>query len=95
LHLLLGFCLSAPDTVQAARNANHGWLFGRTNGKNRSEKTAMTEPNCPACQEQRIHTAEEWKNHLEAGHGFTPETGWRLPPEVFSLLEDRPGSETQ
>jgi hypothetical protein len=36
----------------------------------------MIDPTCPACQEKHYHTTEEWLNHSQAGHGFSPETGW-------------------
>lgn len=39
-----------------------------------SGKVWMTEFNpamaqCPACAEKRMHTAEEWANHPDAGKG--------------------------
>lgn len=34
---------------------------------------------CPACESQRVHTAEEWKNHPFAGHGYVREQGWTHP----------------
>jgi hypothetical protein len=35
--------------------------------------------DCEACQTQSIHTAEDWKLHPYAGHGFSPERGWSHP----------------
>jgi hypothetical protein len=34
---------------------------------------------CAACQTYRAHSAEEWKNHTFARHGYTKETGWTHP----------------
>ena len=36
-------------------------------------------PGCPACLRYAIHTAEDWKLHPYAGHGFSPERGWSHP----------------
>ena len=35
--------------------------------------------HCPACTEQRPHTAAEWKNHPLAGHGYSKLTTWTHP----------------
>jgi len=36
-------------------------------------------PLCPACASQRCHTAQEWKNHPLAGHGYVQGHGWTHP----------------
>lgn len=43
-------------------------------------------PDCPACTAKRLHTAEDWKHHPHAGHGYTHGVGW-------SLAELEPGKE--
>jgi hypothetical protein len=55
---------------------------------------------CPACQEKRRHTAEDWQHHPLAGNGFTVETGWTfdakeaLRAELLNAAapEQEPGS---
>lgn len=44
-------------------------------------------PTCAACMGERLHTAEEWKNHPLAGHGYTKESGWSHPDA--KLAHDR------
>jgi hypothetical protein len=34
---------------------------------------------CPACTEKRVHTAEDWKHHPYAGHGYQERLGWTHP----------------
>lgn len=35
---------------------------------------------CPACDSNRLHTEQEWKEHHPlAGHGYTREQGWTHP----------------
>lgn len=34
---------------------------------------------CRACLEHLRHTAEDWKNHLYAGHGYQSGQGWSHP----------------
>lgn len=37
-------------------------------------------PECPACQDNRQHTEEDWAaHHPFRGHGFTKEWGWSHP----------------
>jgi hypothetical protein len=36
---------------------------------------------CPACHFKRLHTAEDWKNHPWAGHGYNG-TSWSHPDLV-------------
>jgi hypothetical protein len=36
-------------------------------------------PTCPACMGERVHSAEEWKNHPLARHGYAKEIGWTHP----------------
>jgi hypothetical protein len=31
---------------------------------------------CPACENKRPHSPEEWKNHPYAGHGYQDGQGW-------------------
>jgi hypothetical protein len=41
--------------------------------------------DCPACQSKRRHTAEEFAEFHECGHGKTKEQGWTkegMEPEV-------------
>lgn len=51
--------------------------------------------DCAACQERRCHTAEEWKNHPLAGHGYTPETGWTHPEAQRAHEREVLGSATR
>jgi len=39
----------------------------------------FADPTCAACTGERCHTAEEWKKHPLAGHGYSKETGWTHP----------------
>lgn len=41
-------------------------------------------PDCPACQTNRVHTREELGPPLHplAGHGYAAETGWTHPDLV-------------
>lgn len=34
---------------------------------------------CPACEEKRLHTPEDWSHHPYKGHGYTKEWGWTHP----------------
>lgn len=45
-------------------------------------------PTCAACMGERLHTAEEWKNHPLAGHGFTKESGWSHPDAEVAHNQD-------
>jgi hypothetical protein len=40
---------------------------------------------CPACRERRQHTAEDWKHHPLAGHGYDQFTGWSFPQKKADL----------
>jgi hypothetical protein len=31
---------------------------------------------CPACENKRVHTPEDWKHHPYAGHGYQDGQGW-------------------
>jgi len=37
------------------------------------------QPDCPACQEKRLHTEQDWALHTFSRHGFMKEIGWTHP----------------
>jgi hypothetical protein len=39
-------------------------------------ETMRERSTCPACQQQRTHTGEEWRNHPLAGHGTGDGSRW-------------------
>lgn len=45
--------------------------------------------DCPACQEHRVHTVDDWANHPLAGHGYTLETGWTKEEAKQKSEEER------
>ena len=48
-------------------------------------------PDCPACQDKRVHTAVDWAQfHPYVGHGYTKERGWSHPDLVPAQKSQKP-----
>jgi hypothetical protein len=43
------------------------------------EREAIESAGCRACQAQRAHSPDDWKNHPFRGHGYTKEQGFTHP----------------
>lgn len=59
------------------QNIQPAWV---TKIMNADQQTSAPEASkCAACQNKRLHTAEDWENHPLAGHGYTREQGFSHP----------------
>lgn len=45
-------------------------------------------PPCTACPYKRQHTAEDWKSHPLAGHGYSREVGWTCEAARVAYEQD-------
>jgi hypothetical protein len=67
--------ITATEAMLAAKNSTIGKSLADTISR-------TTQPNCPACKEQRLHTEEEWAFHPQNRTGVDLSAGRSLKKDA-------------